>query len=79
MISAVKPSRDGSIAVRVYEPTGAAAAGLRLRFSIPLAAARDANLMEDPGRALAIRDNGFSFDLRPFEIKTFVIELGRGG
>ncbi len=78
VISAVKPSGDGSIAVRVYEPTGMAAPGVRLRFSVPLARVREANLIEDPGRALAVQDNGFSFDLRPFEIKTFVIEPGRG-
>ena len=36
--------------------------------------AREANLLEDPGRAMKVQDNSFSFELRPFEIKTFVIE-----
>jgi hypothetical protein len=34
--------------------------------------------MEDPGRGLPVRNNAFSFDLQPFEIKTFLIEAGRG-
>jgi len=74
VISAVKPSRDGRIAVRVYEPAGLLAQGVRLHFTIPIANAREASLIEDPGRVMRIQDNGFSFDLRPFEIKTFVIE-----
>jgi hypothetical protein len=34
-------------------------------------AARDANLIEDPGREIPLHGNAFSFDLRPYEIKTF--------
>ncbi|MCE5306552.1 MAG: glycosyl hydrolase-related protein [Acidobacteriales bacterium] len=74
VISAVKPSRDGRIAVRVYEPTGLAVKGARLRFTIPIAHVREANLLEDPGRAVAVQGNAFSFDLWPFEIKTFLLE-----
>jgi alpha-mannosidase len=74
VISAVKPSRDGRIAVRVYEAAGLPARDVRLRFATPIASSREANLLEDPGRAMKVQDNGFSFELRPFEIKTFVIE-----
>jgi alpha-mannosidase len=78
VVSAVKPSRDGGIAVRVYEPAGLPVQGARLQFAIPVARVREANLLEEPGRGMTIQDNGFSFDLRPFEIKTFAIEPGRG-
>jgi len=74
VVSAVKPSRDGRIAVRVYEPAGSAVPGARLRFTIPIANVREANLLEDPGRAVSVRDSAVSFDLRPFEIKTFLLE-----
>jgi alpha-mannosidase len=73
VISAVKPARDGGIAVRVYEPAGMPARGARLHFTIPVTAVRESNLMEDPGPAVAASGNAFSFDLRPYEIKTFVI------
>jgi alpha-mannosidase len=77
VISAVKPSREGGIAVRVYEPEGRAVQGVRLRFSTPVARVREANLLEDPGREVAVADRVFTFDLRPFEIKTFVVDAGR--
>jgi alpha-mannosidase len=78
VISAVKASRDGGIVVRVYEPAGLAARGVRLRFAVPVASVREANLVEDPGRGLQVQNNAFSFDLQPFEIRTFLIEAGRG-
>ena len=37
--------------------------------------AHEANLMEDPGRKLAASDDVLSFDLAPFEIKTFLQQL----
>jgi alpha-mannosidase len=71
VISALKPSWDGEVAVRVYEAAGRADRNVRMHFAVPLTSARDANLIEDPAGALPVRDNGFSFDLRPYEIKTF--------
>ena len=37
--------------------------------------ARAANLIEDPGAPLPVRDNAISFDLQPYEIKTFLLRL----
>ena len=75
VVSALKPSRDGEVAVRVYEAAGRPAQGARLQFGVPLASAHDANLIEDPAAELPVRENGFSFDLRPYEIRTFRLRL----
>ncbi|HVT95426.1 MAG TPA: glycoside hydrolase family 38 C-terminal domain-containing protein [Bryobacteraceae bacterium] len=75
VISALKPSRDGEVAVRVYEAAGIAAPGVKMHFTVPLRSAREANLIEDPAATLPLQDNSFSFDLRPFEIKTFRLRL----
>jgi alpha-mannosidase len=75
VISALKPSRDGEIAVRVYEAAGRQAHDVAMHFSIPLRSARDANLIEDPGAKLPVHENTFSFDLRPYEIRTFRLRL----
>jgi alpha-mannosidase len=77
VISALKPSLDGEIAVRVYEAAGQPASGVRLRFAIPIYSVREANLIEDPGREMALQENGFTFSLRAFEIKTFRVRLAR--
>ena len=77
VVSARKPSRDGDFALRVYEATGQSAPGVRVRFMVPVDSARDAYLIEDPGQNLQVRENGFSFNLRPYEIKTFRLKLAR--
>jgi alpha-mannosidase len=71
VLSAMKPSRDGEVAVRVYEAAGQPARGVRMHFAVPVVAARDANLIEDPGREIPVHENAFSFDLRAYEIRTF--------
>lgn len=75
VVSALKPSRGGEVAVRVYEAAGQPARNVRLHFTRTLAAARAANLIEDPGEPLPMRDNAVSFDLRPYEIRTFRLRL----
>jgi alpha-mannosidase len=75
VVSALKPSRGGEVAVRVYEAAGQPARSVRLHFARSVAAARAANLIEDPGAPLPVRDNAISFDLQPYEIKTFLLRL----
>jgi alpha-mannosidase len=77
VLSALKPSRDGEVAVRVYEAAGEPARGVRMHFAVPLASVRAANLMEDPGSDIAVQGNAFSFDLRPYEIKTFRLRFAK--
>jgi alpha-mannosidase len=71
VVSALKPSRDGEIALRVYEAAGHSVQHAEVHFALPLASAREANLIEDSGRELPSRGNTISFDLHPYEIKTF--------
>ena len=75
VVSALKPSRDGEAAVRVYEAAGQPAPNVRMHLARSLLSAREANLIEDPERELQVRENAFSFDLRPYEIKTFRLRL----
>jgi alpha-mannosidase len=77
VLSALKPSRDGEIAVRVYEAAGQPAHSVRMHFAVPLALVREANLIEDPSGEIAVHGNAFSFDLRPYEIKTFRLRFAK--
>jgi alpha-mannosidase len=71
VVSALKPSRDGEVALRVYEAAGQLVQHAEVHFALALASAREANLIEDPGKQLKISGNTISFDLHPYEIKTF--------
>lgn len=75
VLSALKPARDGAAVLRVFETTGVATAGVRVKLNAPVAAAGEVNLMEDPVRDLAVTDNAVSFDIKPFEIKTIKLRL----
>jgi len=75
VVSALKPSRGGEVAVRVYEAAGQPAQGVRIHFARAVVAARAANLIEDASKQLPVRDNAISLDLRPYEIKTFCVRL----
>ena len=75
VVSALKPSRDGEVALRVYEAAGSSLQHASIHFTEPLAAAREANLIEDPGKSLQISGNSISFDLHPYQIKTFRLRL----
>ncbi len=77
VLSALKPSRDGEVAIRVYEAAGQSANGVRMHFAVPVAEVRNANLMEDPSSEVPLRENAFTFDLRPYEIKTFRLRLAK--
>ena len=76
LASSVKPARGGGIAVRVYESAGKADHGRLLQLHASVAAACEANLLEDPIRRLLLQNDGLRFDMHPYEIKTFVFRLG---
>jgi alpha-mannosidase len=69
--SALKPGREGTSVLRVYEAGGQAARGVRVNFHVSIADAHEANLIEDNGAAIASSGNAMTFDLKPFEIRTF--------
>jgi alpha-mannosidase len=75
VLSALKLARDGDTIIRVYEAAGHATTGVQLKFQARVRSARAANLMEDPGNSLGVRNNSVQFDLHPFEIKTFKLRL----
>ena len=69
-------SRSGGIVVRVYESAGKATSQAYLKLHARISSAFEANLLEDPGQALPVQDDGVRFDLHPYEIKTFLFQLG---
>jgi alpha-mannosidase len=76
VVSALKTGGRGAAVLRVYETTGRAISGAELRLGATVVSARECNLMEDPGRELETGRNAIRFDLSPFEIKTFKLQLG---
>lgn len=74
--SALKQSKDGTAVLRVYEAAGKQANGVRVTLHVRLKQLHEANLIEDSGAQLQSELNSFTFDLKPFEIKTFKLSLG---
>jgi alpha-mannosidase len=75
VLTAFKTGPEGSTVARVYEATGQAASGVRIHFNAKIKSAREANLMEDSGGRLKVKNDTVEFDLHPFEIKTIKLEL----
>lgn len=73
--SSLKPGRSGTTFLRVYEATGKATAAVKIKLNAKIASAHEANLMEDPGRKLETPNETLQFDLAPYEIKTFAMQL----
>jgi alpha-mannosidase len=69
---------NGDLAVRLYEGTGTAASGVKLKFAAPVLSAKECNLLNDPGQTLRCDSNVVEFDMKPFEIKTCRIKLASG-
>jgi alpha-mannosidase len=75
VLTALKPAKDGSVTVRVYEAAGAATSGATIHLNTKVGSAHEANLMEDPATKVKTSNNTLHFDLHPFEIKTFKLTL----
>ena len=50
--SALKPGKDGTVILRVYEAAGKPSRGVRARWHVPIGQVREANLIEDTGRPI---------------------------
>jgi len=74
-LTALTPGPDGTTMLRVYEAEGKSKTDATIQFHAPVAAAWEANLMEDSGRSLKVKKNSIQFDLHPFEIKTIKLSL----
>jgi len=75
VLSALKPAKDGTAIIRVYEASGTATTGAAITLKTKVQSANEANLMEDSGPRLKLQNNALRFDLRPFEIKSFKLKL----
>ncbi len=75
VVSSLKPSRDGEAVLRLYEASGRPAAGVSVTLRPRIAAARMANLLEDPGPAINADGHALRLDFTPFEIKTIRLRL----
>jgi alpha-mannosidase len=75
--SALKMGEDKGLILRVYEAAGKAAPGVKIKLPHGPWTASEVNLIEQPVHDVNTRNNSLTFDLRPFEIKTFRIELPR--
>jgi alpha-mannosidase len=76
VVSTLKPGRDGSAVLRVYEASGQSTPGVKIALHSQVDSAFEANLIEQPGGKLNVQDNALQFDLGPFQIKTFQLRLG---
>jgi alpha-mannosidase len=75
VLTTLKPGPGQTTILRVYEAQGENSPGVTIRFKPRMAAACEANLLEDSGRPLKIEKNSVRFDLHPFEIKTIKLSL----
>ena len=76
VLSAFKPAEDGTgVIARVYEASGYPAKDVTIHFAGGVEGASEVNLMEDSLRSIAVENDSIHFDLRPFEIKTFRLQL----
>ena len=78
MCSSDLPTRNGEVALRVYEAAGRPAAGVTIKLRATVLSASDANLLEDAGAQVKTEGDAVRVDLGPFEIKTIRLRLGNG-
>jgi alpha-mannosidase len=77
VVSAVRATPQG-VVVRVYEAEGQAESGVTLRSAVPIEKACETNLIENEAKEVPLAPDGISltFDIGPFEIKTFRLVHG---
>jgi alpha-mannosidase len=75
IVETVKPAEDGDgLIVRLYEAHNQRGQAT-LTFATSLVSVHECNLLEQPIKDVRCQANSFSFQVRPFEIKTFRIRL----
>ncbi len=76
VLSALTPAEDGNgLIARVYEAAGQPATHVRIQFVGGIRGASEVNLIEEQLEPVAVKGDSVQFDLRPFEIKTFRLQL----
>jgi alpha-mannosidase len=75
IVETVKPAEDGDgLIVRLYEAHNQRGRGT-LTFTTSILSAQECNLLEEPINDVSYQGNALSFQVRPFEIKTFRVHL----
>jgi alpha-mannosidase len=75
VMSALKPGKEGTVVVRVYEAAGKPSHGVHANWRVAISQVHEANLIEDAGARVEAQRDSFAFDLKPYEIKTFKLTL----
>jgi alpha-mannosidase len=75
VITSLKPGKDGTTILRLYEASGEATPGITIKSRLKILSANEANLIEDTGNKISVEADSIKFDLKPFEIKTFKLKL----
>lgn len=75
IVETVKPAEDGDgLIMRLYEAHNQRGHGT-LTFNTAILSAHECNLLEEPLNDVSSQRNTLSFQVRPFEIKTFRVRL----
>ena len=76
-LGSLKVAEDGrAMVLRLYEPHGARGE-CTLRFAHRTERVERTTLLEDPGEPLEVREDAVRFAVRPFEVVTLRVELGK--
>ena len=77
-LGTLKLAEDGEAAIlRLYEPHGARGECI-LRFARRVESVERTNLLEEPEGAVEVSDDAVRLRVRPFEVVTLRVELGKG-
>jgi len=75
IVETVKPAEDGDgLIVRLYEAHNQRGPAT-ITFATPILSAQECNLLEEPINDVSFEGKTFSFQVRPFEIKTFRVRV----
>lgn len=75
VVSALKPSKGGGAVLRVYEPAGRSSPSIHANWGVNISDVHEVNLIEDPLHSLPAQQRSFEFDLKPYEIRSFRVQL----
>jgi alpha-mannosidase len=73
--SALKPGKNGTVVLRVYEAAGKPSHAVRATWHATTSQVHEANLIEDAGAPIDAQGDSFTFELKPYEIKTFELTI----
>ncbi|MEW5976235.1 MAG: glycoside hydrolase family 38 C-terminal domain-containing protein [Acidobacteriota bacterium] len=75
LATVLKPSKDGSTVIRVYESSGKPISGVKIKFNAKVMTAEESNLLEDDGQKLSVSGDSLAVELGAYQIKTFKVRL----